>query len=419
MHASEIWSIILQYIDINNQQSILWVCSASFEASLNSDFWNFFQFTEKKISKFLNQFLEFLIQLENIPKSYLVIIKKLIKDFPLYLYSSNRKILQLCSRKDANVIFNFLNSIDYPLDKLIFCTQDQVTERFLGSKNRFTLLHYIVWLENIELTKYVIENKILKQEMDSLGLYPFIYSCFLGNLELANLLQIEMKKLQKLPNVDYVLNRSYYKNSNIRKLLKNLGFHSFKIENQDYEEIDKKELIEYDEKRNKDIQIQLNKERIYEFGTLNLFNHLDIESFIESSDDDENENGLSLQSILEKPENIIKFVIEEFEETYEALTFDGCLENNLFPFTKRRRLSKDYIEIPLKKRKYVRDTNEEIQEETEKIQINDIIIDKRNFIIEKEIFRNEDLNVKPVNLEFLDKLYTKYEYEILKKRYKK
>lgn len=360
--------------------SFLSTCKSVYQVSLTKDFWKNSTFSShKKIPLFLNDFFKYFqengfsmnqlhssILLDSIPK---------LKSLHIFGYNffTRSELLEYTKLENSIEIFKNLDSIGYPLNELYFQTLDPIAKPFIGNRNFFTLLHFIVWQENVELCKFMVDKKILDQRLDSLKMTPFIYSCHLGNEDLCKILLPEKLEYNEEYIGDIIL-QSIKDYPDVYNVIKDLI-----ISLKEKDEIEYQSIDEISSQKRDDQIVQLlslppnstiyiNNEKLY-------IDHSDFDLEIEGFDSDSNpkENGIKTDFIFKSDENEIQEKASLFEEVWAYE--DNNKIYNYYPYTKTRIL-----------KKRIRDSEEDDSRKRTKIDFEGIG-DRIDFTFSKYSFR--------------------------------
>jgi hypothetical protein len=356
----DIIPLIASYIYEPQELSKLKTISTQFyEASKDELYWKSSTVecnlkNRKLIVSLVNNFFDFFEELETHKELYFTLKNSLKSWIPLQLCGSNLfshiKILSLVSSEKFKENIQLLQTITYPLNHIRFVSQEERLKKFLAPENYFTLLHYAVWTENVELCDYLVKYNFLDTK-DLLQLHPFTYACHLRNEKIINILLENFKeKTISTKEINSIV-------CNIGDD-KNLNYLIEKLEIIGLPNNDNLEELDGDPKRNgadKDYFYYWNKPRqptIYNFKN-NKPNWIDEPELL--SDDDPNEEGIPLKELLDSNhdellEKTQKFeIIHDVGEGYNLERFVETIHRK--PRSQTNDFNDEFEEQPKKKQK--------------------------------------------------------------------
>jgi hypothetical protein len=290
------------------------------EAASNSLFWENVELHDYQREKFTGLVEKIMETLNNdeVNKIHVSIFKTQLKHWKLfhmvgYNLFSHPMILNFAQSNVQKI--EFLHEIGYPLSILRFASIETSLSKYLGFKNQFSILHFAVWTENVELCEFLVKNN-LGNDYDMIGVQPFVYALRIGNLKIIEILKTaffnDLNEKEK-EIVSYAFAIHNFQND----LLSMFGF--FKIKKYSEPEYEPEEDDEEYFKKCYEPTDSI----LYKFNDVpRILDHEEESDSEYESLNDPLEEGISIQDVFNKDEEEILKESMKFEKIHRFYDFD-------------------------------------------------------------------------------------------------
>jgi hypothetical protein len=290
------------------------------EAASNSLFWENFVLLDHQRDNFTGLVEKIIKSLNNdeVNKIHVSIFKiqsSSWKAFHMIGYNlfSHPMILNFAQSNIQKI--EFLHDIGYPLSSLRFISVEKSFQMYLGHKNQFSILHFAVWTENVELCEFLVKNK-LGNEHDMIGIQPFVYALRIGNLKIIEILKTSF--LNELNDQEKdIISFAFYVND--------FGFDSFKM-------LDSFKIMKYSEPEYEPEEDDEDYfKQCYEPSDLTPYMFNDAPRILDHNEETDSEHesindpleeGISIQDIFNKEEEEILNETMKFEKIHRYYDYD-------------------------------------------------------------------------------------------------